>query len=105
MPLFDFRCLSCGAVHEALYPSAEAAVAEPCRACGAATERVTVSRFGIAGARPKTSEASLGSSGADFMSNPDKFVTAMDTFGEKMGSPLTATEKERAVTRLEDAKK
>lgn len=105
MPLYGFKCTDCGAVHEKLLDRAEADDSVSCPRCGAGTERVRVSRFGIAGAKPKTSAASLASSGADFLASPDKFVTAMDTFGEKVGEPLTAIEKERAVARLKEAGK
>ena len=105
MPLFDFRCSRCDAVHERLLASGELDDSGTCPDCGSPTARITVSRFGIAGTKPRTSEASLGSTGADFMASPDRFVRAMDTFGEKVGAPLTANEKERAVSRLEEAKK
>ena len=105
MPLYDFRCTDCGAMHEELRSRAGRERATRCRACGAVAERVPVSGFRVVGARPRTADASLASTGADFMSNPDRFVTAMDTFGERVGARLTPVEKERAVSRLEDAAK
>lgn len=105
MPLHDFRCTDCGAMHEELRSGAARNEAARCHACGGVAERVPVSRFRVAGAKPKTADAALASTGADFLSSPDRFATAMDTFGEKVGAPLTAAEKERAVSRLEEAAK
>ncbi len=105
MPLHDFRCTDCGATHEELRSATNRDRAARCHACGGVAERVPVSRFRVAGAKPRTADASLASTGGDFLSNPDRFVTAMDTFGEKVGAPLTPTEKERAVSRLEESSK
>ena len=103
MPLYDFRCSTCQSVHERLI-AAGSKLGIHCPSCNGLCERVKVSTFSIAGAKPRTNESSLLSSAADFMKNPDKFVTSMDTFGEKVGASLTSTEKERAVERLKDAK-
>ena len=104
VPLYDFRCTNCGATQEELRSFSGRDQDTCCRQCGATATRVQIAKFGIAGTKPRTSDASLASTGSDFLSNPDKFVTAMDTFGEKVGAPLTSNEKERAVTRLEEAK-
>ncbi|MEM7019057.1 MAG: FmdB family zinc ribbon protein [Pseudomonadota bacterium] len=103
MPLFDFRCSQCNTIHERLIQS-QASETTECPNCGADCKRITVSRFNVAGTKPKTNDASLTASGADFVNNPDSFVKAMDTFGEKVGAPLTAGQKERAVERLKSAK-
>ncbi|MYF12742.1 MAG: zinc ribbon domain-containing protein [Gammaproteobacteria bacterium] len=105
MPLYGFRCTDCGTAHEELRPFAERDQSACCRSCGGVAKRVPVSGFRVAGAKPKTADASLASTGADFLSSPDRFVTAMDTFGDKVGARLTAAEKERAVSRLEEAAK
>lgn len=53
MPLYDYRCVSCGDFRE-LRPMAESSVARPCPACGALSERTIVAPFlaggGVVGA-------------------------------------------------------
>ena len=102
MPLFDYRCVTCGSIHEALVSSAEADQKRVCPACDGNALRKTVSRFQPRGIRSRTDQASLGMTGRDFLADHDKFAAAMDTFGESIGNPLTAQEKERAVERLKN---
>lgn len=59
-----------------------------------------VSVFRVGGRRPIASDGSLKASGRDFISNPDRFVSAMDAFGEKIGDRLTDRQMERAVERI-----
>ncbi len=99
MPIYEFRCGKCDAVTEKLIRKDDEIEQLSCTQCGAEVSKI-LSTFRIDGATPKTSDASLAASGRDFSENPDKFVKAMDAFGEKVGSPLTKTEKERAVERL-----
>lgn len=105
MPIYEYRCAQCGAIREELRAISDRDDVLNCARCDAVVTRVTATRFGVRGTRVKTSDAALGASGGEFMANPDSFVKAMDTFGEKVGAPLTSVEKERAVSRLEDASK
>ncbi len=101
MPIFDFECTRCGRVREALVSTSKSAVA--CDACGSTCSRRQVSRFNVARTRRRTSDSALRARPRDFISDPDRFVTAMDTFGERIGDKLTDDERERAVSNLKNA--
>lgn len=105
MPIYEFHCKRCEATQEKLRSFDTRDDTLLCQNCSGITKRVQVTRFGVTGGKPKTSDASLASTGADFASSPDKFVKALDTFGEKMGTRLTNSDMERAVSRLEEASK
>ena len=103
MPLFNYQCERCAAVFEALADYENMKVL-PCNRCGGASKRHAVSLFWI-GAKPKVNRTSLSATGADFISSPDSFVSAMDTFGEKIGDRLTKRQMEKAVEQLKQAKR
>ena len=103
MPLFNYECGKCSAVFEALTDYANKSVLS-CIRCGGASKRHAVSLFQI-GAKPRINRASLSATGADFISSPDSFVSAMDTFGDKIGDRLTTRQMERAVEKLKQAKR
>lgn len=105
MPLFNFQCEECRSVFEALVGHRERAKKSCCPRCGGRSERQEVSRFKIGGRRGKISEASLNANGGDFVSDPDSFVAAMDTFGDKIGDRLTSGQMEKAVENLKRAKR
>ena len=105
MPLFNYQCEDCRSVFEALVGHRERTKKCSCPKCGGRSERQEVSRFHIGGRRGKVSNASLNASGSDFISNPDSFVSAMDTFGDKIGDRLTNGQMEKAVENLKRAKR
>lgn len=102
MPLFNFRCERCQSVFETLVGHREKKKI-CCPRCGGASERQDVSFFNIAG-RLRTGNAALIATGGDFVSNPDKFVTAMETFGEKIGDRLSSRQMDKAVEKLKQAR-
>ena len=50
MPIYEYRCRSCGAITEAFHRSLERAIAPACESCGGSEVDRAVSRF----ATPKT---------------------------------------------------
>lgn len=105
MPLFIFKCERCDAAFERLVGQRENRKTLRCRRCGGASARQEISCFNVAGMRSRTSSASLTASGAEFVSNPDSFVTAMESFGDKIGDRLTARQIDNAVDKLKQAKR
>lgn len=105
MPLFNFKCEECRSVFEALVGHRERAKKHCCPKCGGKSERQEVSRFQIGGRRERISKASLHANGSDFVSNPDSFVSAMDTFGDVIGDRLTSGQMDKAVENLKRAKR
>lgn len=103
MPLFNYRCGKCATVFEALTDYDDKKLLS-CTRCGGASQRHGVSLFRIGG-KPKIDRTSLSATGADFISSPDSFVSAMDTFGDKIGDRLTARQMEKAVEKLKQAKR
>ena len=103
MPLFNYQCGSCETVFEVL-TDYESKRALACGLCGGASKRHAISLFRI-GAKPKINRKSLSATAADFISSPDSFVSAMDTFGEKIGDRLTKPQMEKAVEQLKQAKR
>lgn len=101
MPLFNYQCGKCATVFEALTDYDNKKMLS-CTRCGGASRRHGVSLFRI-GIKPKINAASLSATGADFMSSPDSFVSAMDTFGDKIGDRLTTRQIEKAVEKLKQA--
>jgi putative FmdB family regulatory protein len=103
MPLFNYQCGSCANVFETLANYQERTTIR-CTRCGGASKRQAFSLFHIVG-QPKVGRASLSASSADFLSNPDTFVGAMDTFGDKIGDRLSKRQMEKAVEQLKRAKR
>jgi len=103
MPLFNYRCGSCAHVFETLANYQEKKAVR-CARCGGVSKRQAVSLFRIVG-QPKVNPAALSGSSADFLSDPDTFVGAMDTFGDKIGDRLSKRQMEKAVERLKRAKR
>jgi hypothetical protein len=103
LPLFNYQCESCAAVCEVL-TNYESKAALSCALCGGASKRHAISLFRI-GAKPRINRKSLSATGADFISSPDSFVSAMDTFGDKIGDRLTGPQMEKAVEQLKQAKR
>jgi putative FmdB family regulatory protein len=101
MPLYNYECRSCEAVVEVLTDSGSNARVT-CGRCGGVSRRSEVAAFRILGS--KGSERS-GQSGADFVSNADSFVSAMNGFGDKIGDRLSNRQMERAVENLRKAKR
>lgn len=102
MPLYDYECRSCRAVFEVLTESDSKAKVS-CGRCGSECRRSEVAAFRILGS--KGSARSGGQSGADFFSNADSFVSAMNGFGDKIGDRLSNRQMERAVENLRKAKR
>ncbi len=103
MPLFNYQCRKCGAVFEALVGSGYRSAVR-CKACGRASKRLAVSSFRIIGSKSGPGHAP-GRTGADFISNHDSFVSAMNSFGDKVGDRLTSRQMEKAVEQLKQAKR
>lgn len=101
MPLFNYECRSCRAVFEALVASGSKAKVK-CKGCGGECRRSTVAAFRILGGA--RSGRGSGQSAADFVSNADSFVSAMNSFGDKIGDRLNNRQMERAVENLRKAK-
>jgi putative FmdB family regulatory protein len=102
MPLFNYECPHCNAVFEALVASASKAKV-PCKRCGSKSRRSEISRFRIRGAA--LSGRSNGYTANDLYSNADNFVSAMNSFGDKIGDRLSNRQMERAVENLRSAKR
>lgn len=105
MPLFNYQCKACCSVFEILVGTRERKKETDCPYCGGASRRQEVALFHVAGNRRRTSSSSLTASGGDFVSDPDCFVKAMDTFGEKIGDRLSKRQMENAVEKLKLAKR
>lgn len=99
MPLYDFKCRACGREDELLASMQAKKSDEPCATCGGVMERQPVTKMHLKGLR------SADEGPESFTKNADNFIGAMDDFGDKVGSRLTRTEKDRAVARLESARK
>ena len=103
MPLFNYQCRKCEAVFEVL-TSADDRKVVSCGRCGGASKRQAVSSFRIIGGKSGSGNAP-GRTGADFISRPDSFVSAMNSFGDKIGDRLTNRQMEKAVEQLKQAKR
>lgn len=103
MPLFNYQCRKCSAVFEALTGSGDRSVVR-CKSCGGASKRLAVSSFRIAGGKSGAGQAP-GRTGADFISDHDSFVSAMNSFGDRVGDRLTSRQMEKAVEQLKQAKR
>ncbi len=103
MPLFNYQCWKCEAVFEVLIGSDDRKAVR-CNRCGGASKRLVVSCFRILGGKAAARSA-LGHTGADFLSSHDSFVSAMNSFGDKIGDRLTSRQMEKAVERLKQAKR
>ncbi len=103
MPLFNYQCRKCEAVFEALI-GADDRKAVRCGKCGSASKRLAVSSFRIIGGKAGPGSAP-GRTGADFLSSHDSFVSAMNSFGDKIGDRLTSRQMEKAVEQLKQAKR
>jgi putative FmdB family regulatory protein len=102
MPLFNYECRSCNAVFEVLTGSGSKSKVG-CRRCGGESRRSEVAAFRILGS---SGNGRAGrQSGADFVSDADKFVSAMNGFGDKIGDRLSNRQMERAVENLRKAKR
>lgn len=99
MPLFTFQCRDCNCLFEALVASSEKRTLR-CRQCGGLSRRHSVSAFRVGGRRPTTGKGALQATGSDFISNPDSFVSAMDSFGDRIGDRLTNRQMEKAVEQI-----
>lgn len=104
MPLFTFECRECGSVFEALAASRSSGGIR-CRSCNGAARRQPISRFSIGGRRVTARNSALAATSKDFVSNTDSFVSAMDAFGEKVGSKLSDKQMDRAVERIKTMKR
>lgn len=104
MPLFNFECQHCDQVFEALVSRSEATAAT-CPHCDRESPRQAISRFSVGGRRQSAGKGALRARGSDLMSNSDRFVSAMDAFGDAIGDRLTDRQMERAVTRLQGMKR
>lgn len=105
MPLYFFDCGKCNSVFETIVAYCDREEMARCPSCGGDGRRQRVSRFCVSNCTSKVDVSALNANGSDFVSDPDKFVTAMDTFGEKIGDRLTPRQKERAVENLKQEKK
>jgi putative FmdB family regulatory protein len=105
MPLFTFECRKCGSVFEALVTSRRGSDGTKCRSCDGAARRQPISRFSIGGRRATARSSALAATSKDFVSNSDSFVSAMDAFGEKVGSKLSDRQMDRAVERIKTMKR
>lgn len=103
MPLFNYQCQKCTAVFEALVDVGDKKAVR-CTRCGSASKRQAVSSFRIIGGKSGPGNAP-GRTGADFVSSPDSFVSAMNSFGDKIGDRLSNRQMERAVEQLKQAKR
>jgi putative FmdB family regulatory protein len=103
MPLFNYQCRKCAIVFEALM-GADDTTAVGCTRCGGASKRQAVSSFRILGGKSGPGNAP-GCTGADFISRPDSFVSAMNSFGDRIGDRLTNRQMEKAVEQLKQAKR
>lgn len=104
MPLFTFECRKCGSVFEALVASRSNGGTR-CRCCTGVAVRQPIARFSVGGRRASTGGSALGATSKDFVSNTDSFVSAMDAFGEKVGSKLSDKQMDRAVERIKTMKR
>jgi putative FmdB family regulatory protein len=102
MPLYNHECRKCGAVFEALI-AFDSKAKVYCNRCGGESLRSEVSRFRILGAVQKGRDR--GQSATDLVSNADSFVSAMNSFGDKIGDRLSNRQMERAVENLRKAKR
>jgi putative FmdB family regulatory protein len=103
MPLFNYQCRKCEAVFETLVGSGDRSAVR-CKTCGGASRRLAVSSFRIIGGKSGPGSAP-GRTGADFLSSHDSFVSAMNSFGDKIGDRLTNRQMEKAVEQLKQAKR
>lgn len=103
MPLFNYQCRKCEAVFEALIDTGDRSVVR-CKNCGGGSRRLAVSSFRIIGGKSGPGSAP-GRTGADFISNADSFVSAMNSFGDKIGDRLSGRQMEKAVEQLKQAKR
>lgn len=104
MPIFTFECRKCGSAFEALVASRSNG-GKRCRNCSGIAVRQPIARFSVGGRRAGTSSSALGATSKDFVSNTDSFVSAMDAFGEKVGSKLSDKQMDRAVERIKTMKR
>lgn len=102
MPLFTYRCRDCDVAFEALSPSSKKSRVR-CKLCGGLGQRLDVSLFSIAG--QVRSRTRPGRTGAEFVANPDSFVSAMTDFGDKIGDRLTGLQMEKAVESIKQMKR
>ena len=103
MPLFNYRCRKCETIFEALI-GAGSRKAVRCARCGGAGKRQAIASFRVIGGKSNVGKAP-GRTGADFVANPDSFVSAMNTFGDRIGDRLTGRQMERAVEQIKQAKR
>lgn len=103
MPLFNYQCRKCEAVFEALIGSDDRSIVR-CKVCRGPGKRLAVSSFRIIGGKSGPGNAP-GRTGADFISSADSFVSAMNSFGDKIGDRLTNRQMEKAVEQLKQAKR
>lgn len=99
MPLFSFQCQDCNSRFEVLVLSHEKKAVR-CRKCGGPSRRHSVSAFRVGGRRLGYDNAALHATARDFISDPDSIVSAMDSFGEKIGDKLTNRQMEKAVEQI-----
>ena len=104
MPLFTFECRKCGSVFEALVTSRGSGRTK-CRGCNGTARRQPITSFSIGGRRTTARSGALAATSKDFVSNTDSFVSAMDAFGEKVGSKLSDGQMDRAVERIKTMKR
>ncbi len=101
MPLFNYQCRRCQTVFEVLTEfGMKTKVA--CGKCGGESRRSEIAAFRVLGS--KRGGKAGGRSGADFVSNADSFVSAMNGFGDRIGDRLSSRQMERAVENLRKAK-
>lgn len=99
MPLFTFECQECRSAFEALVTPHDR-TGMRCPRCGGRSVRNPVSAFRIGGRRSAVNAAALQANGREFVGDTDRFVSAMDTFGERIGDRLSDHQMERAVERV-----
>lgn len=102
MPLFTYHCRDCDAAFEVLSSSSRKSRVG-CKSCGGVSQRSDVSLFRTVG--QVRSGTRPGRTGAEFVANPDSFVSAMTDFGEKIGDRLTGRQMEKAVEGIKQMKR
>lgn len=104
MPLYTFECRKCGSAFEAL-ATVRGSGKVKCRSCEGTARRHPITRFSIGGHRATARSSALAATSKDFVSNTDSFVSAMNAFGEKVGSRLSDRQMDRAVERIKTLKR